>query len=54
MKNPVLDAIVKDATRRLTATYGYCGVAMADDMALLNSDDKQGGEIRINITVKAE
>ncbi len=54
MKNANLDAIVKFAASRLTAAYGYCGVAMGDDMALLNSDDRQGNEIRIHITAKPE
>lgn len=54
MKNPVLKDIVEYASKRLMAAYGYCGVASGDDMAMLNSDDKAGNDIIININIKPE
>ena len=54
MKNLVLDDIVKYAASQLTAVYGYCGVASGDDMALLNTDDKKGNDIKIVITSKPD
>lgn len=52
MKNPVLDDIMKYATNKLNQAYGFCGVASGDDMAMLNSDDRAGKEIKIVITAK--
>lgn len=52
MKNPVLDDIMRYATARLTDAYGYCGCASGDDMAMLNSEDRAGHDIIINITLK--
>lgn len=54
MKNQILEDIVKYATQKLNSAYGYCGVASGDNMAMLNTDDGQGNDIKINITVKAE
>jgi len=54
MKNLVLEDIKNYAIRRLNEAYGYCGAAMGEDMALLNSDDRNGSEIRISITSKPE
>jgi hypothetical protein len=52
MQNEILKDIKEYATRRLTEAYGYCGVAEADDMALINSDDKEGNDITIKIEIK--
>lgn len=52
MNNDVLDDIKEYAKNKLTAAYGYCGVAEGDDMAMLNSEDRQGKDIKI--TIKAE
>jgi hypothetical protein len=52
MKNPVLTDIMKYAVNRLNQAYGFCGVASSDDMAMLNSDDREGKEIKIVITAK--
>ena len=52
MKNPILNDIVEYARKRLMHEYGYCGVASADDMAMLNSDDKAGRDITISIKSK--
>jgi hypothetical protein len=54
MKNPVLDDIVRYATNKLNMAYGYCGVASGDDNAILNSDDGNGKDIKIVITLKKE
>ncbi len=52
MKNPVLERIKKYAIQELNAAYGYCGAAEGDDMVMLNSDDRNGKDIKI--TIKAE
>ncbi len=49
MKNEILDEIKKFAKDKLKSAYEYCGVAEGGDIALLNSDDGKGGEIKINI-----
>ena len=54
MNNEVLNDIKDYATKRLMQEYDYCAVAEADDMAMLTCDDKQGNDIKINITVKPE
>ena len=54
MKNEILKDIVVYATKKLMDSYGYCGVADADDMAMLNSDDKMGRDIKIMITIEDE
>jgi hypothetical protein len=54
MSNPVLDDIAKYAARRISEAYDYCGFAIGDNAALITSDDKNGGEIKIEITIKAE
>ena len=54
MNNPVVDRIKAFAVKELTDAYGYCGVAEGDDMAMLNSDDKNGKDIKINIKVVDE
>lgn len=54
MRDPILDDIMKYATNKLNQAYGYCGVAMGDTMAILNSDDKKGNDIKIIITTKKE
>lgn len=52
MKNQVLDDITKYAINKLNQKYGFCGVAVGDDMAMLNSNDRAGKEIKIVITEK--
>lgn len=54
MENEVLKDIVEYATKKLNTAYGYCGVAQAPKMAMLNSDDKKGNDIKITIKVEAE
>ena len=54
MKDQVLTDIVRYATQKLNTAYGYCGVAEGDNVAMLNTDDGKGNEIKINITVKQE
>jgi len=45
MKNEVLEEIKAFVIKRLQETYGYCGVAESDDMAMINSDDRNGNDI---------
>lgn len=54
MKNPVLEEIRDFATSKLTEAYGYCGSADSPDLAMLNSDDKNGGDIKIIIKSEKE
>ena len=54
MKNEVLQDIIDYAKRKLTASYGYCGIAAGPDMAMINADDGAGNDIKIEITVKPE
>lgn len=48
MDNKVLDDIKQYAAKRLQQAYGYCGVAEAPAMAMLNSGG-EGESITINI-----
>lgn len=52
MDNQILSEIINYAQKKLTEAYGYCGVANGEDMAILNSEDRQGGDIKILIQVK--
>lgn len=54
MDDEVLKDIVNYAAKRLNESYGFCGVAQGAKVALLNSTDKQGRDIRINIKVEDE
>ena len=54
MENPVLNDITKYAVNRLQATYGYCGAATGDNVAILNSSDGKGNDIVIRIESKKE
>jgi hypothetical protein len=54
MENEILKDIIDYARRKLNASYGYCGVAEGSKIAMLNSDDGKGGEIKINITIEQE
>jgi len=49
MKNEILRDIVEYATKRLTDAYGYCGVASGPELVIINSDDREGHDIRIEI-----
>ena len=39
MENEILKDIIEYAQKKLTAAYGYCGVAECADMVMLYSDD---------------
>jgi hypothetical protein len=54
MKNIVLERIKDFALQELKNAYGYVGLAEGDDMAMLNSDDGQGSDIKINIKLEKE
>ena len=54
MENEILKDIVEYAKSKLMAAYGYCGVAEGKTMAMLNSEDGRGNDIKINITLKPE
>ncbi len=54
MKNEVLNKIKKDIVEELNRSYGFCGLADGDDVAMINSSDSEGNDIVINISVKKE
>lgn len=54
MENEVLKDIVEYAKNKLNQSYGYCGVMEGSDMVILNSEDRKGNDIKINITLKPE
>lgn len=54
MENKVLKDIVDYVKNKLNIEYGYCGVAEAPTMAILNSDDGHGNDIKITIKTEPE
>ncbi len=54
MENEILKDIIAYATRKLNSNYGYCGVAEGPNIARLNSDDNNGGEITITINLEQD
>ena len=54
MGNEVMQEIVEFAANKLKTAYGYCGIASGEDMAILNSDDKNGNDISITFAVAPE
>lgn len=54
MENEVLKDIIDYATKKLNSAYGYCGVAEGPGMAMLNSEDRKGNDIKIKIDLIPE
>ena len=54
MENDVLKDIIDYAAKKLNAAYGYCGVAEGPKIAMLNSDDKAGNDIKITFKLEEE
>lgn len=54
MENEIMKDIVNYAVNKLKDNYGYCGLAQSSNMAMLNSDDGDGNDIKINIRVVPE
>lgn len=54
MKNQTLETIKTFVTNKLKNDFGYCGCAEGPDIATINSDDGNGREIKITITIKDE
>lgn len=55
MNSKVLDDIKKYALARLQSEYGYAGCADSPDKVWINSDDRQGNDIKITIeSIKEE
>ena len=54
MKNKALRDIAEFAKKSLQATYGFCGTMTNDNTVILNSDDRNGNDIKIIITLKKE
>ncbi len=54
MENQALKDIIEYARKRLTRAGEYCGVAESPTMAVLNSDDGKGNDIKIVITYEKE
>jgi len=54
MKNEVLERIKNYAVNELKNAYTYCALADGDNDAMLNSDDKNGSDIKIHIDISKE
>ena len=54
MDDKVLDEIKAFAINKLKNHYGYCGCAEGTDMAMINSDDGKGNDIKITIKVESD
>ena len=54
MENEIMKDIVDYARKKLTAIYGYCGVAEGESNAMLNSDDGRGKSIVITVKLEDE
>ena len=54
MENEVLKDIISYATKKLNGTYGFCGVLEGKELAILNSDDRNGNDIKITITIEKD
>jgi hypothetical protein len=54
MNNKILNEIKEFAVSKLNSAYGYCGVAESDTFLMINSDDENGNDIVIKITLKEE
>ena len=54
MENEILKDIVDYATKKLNSAYGYCGVAQGPSIAMINSDDGNGSDIKITIEIESE
>lgn len=54
MENEILKDIIRYARTKLMGAYGYCGIAENAEMAMLNSDDKKGNDIKITIKLEPE
>ena len=51
MKNDVLEDIKSYAVKKLTAAYGYCGLADYDDWTFIRSGDN---DVSIQIKIETE
>ena len=54
MKDEILKNIIDYARKKLTSKYGYSGVCIADNFAMLNSGDEKSNDIIIKIELKKE
>ena len=52
MENPVLDEIMTTIISRLKLEYGHCGLADSPAIAMINTDDGNGKDIKITIKVE--
>ncbi len=54
MKNLILDDIKKHIVMKLNDTYGFCGLADGDNIALINTTNSDGEDIIIEIKEKRD
>ncbi len=54
MDNEVLEDIIDYATKKLNSNYGYCGVMKGPTIAMLNSEDREGNDIKITFKLEPE
>ena len=52
MGNEVILRIVEFAKQEFNNAYGYVGIMTNSDMAILNTTDKEGNDIKLNITIE--
>ena len=54
MENEILNDIKKYIIMKLQAEYGYCGVAESSTSVIINSDDKNGNDIKIKLELVSD
>lgn len=54
MENEVMQEIIDFATEKLNSAYGFCGVGSGDNVAMINSSDGEGNDIKITFKVELE
>ena len=54
MDNKSLTKIKEFIIKELKSTSGFCRVIEGDNMIMINSDDGNGNDIIINITIQPE
>lgn len=54
MTNETLERIKAFAINELKNAYGYCALAEGDNVAMLNSEDRDGNDVEIAIKISKE
>lgn len=51
MEDKALNDMVTTTAAHLNATFGFCGLMNSTDIAILNSTDSEGNEIKVTFKV---